>query len=116
MRRRLSSPRPLRSGDKRKLIPMTDAIEVNLGKKPEQMSADNGYCSEVNLEALDVRGIDGYVATGRAKDAAVTDPSAGMPVVMDDDRSSDVISRPEAALPRRSRHRPERGSRPCRPV
>ena len=29
-----------------------------------------GYCSEANLEALESRHIDGYVATGRAKDAA----------------------------------------------
>jgi hypothetical protein len=33
------------------------------------VSADAGYCSEPNLEALECRHIDGYVATGRAKDA-----------------------------------------------
>lgn len=51
------------------LVPMTDAIETNLGRKPEQLSADSGYCSEANLEALENRGIDAYVATGRARDA-----------------------------------------------
>jgi transposase len=51
------------------LVPMTDAIEKNLGRKPEQLSADSGYCSEANLEALESRNIDAYVATGRAKDA-----------------------------------------------
>jgi transposase len=51
------------------LVPMTDAIEANLGRKPEQLSADAGYCSEANLEALDNRNIDAYVATGRARDA-----------------------------------------------
>ena len=51
------------------LVPMTDAIETNLGRKPEQLSADAGYCSEANLEALEGRGIDSYVATGRARDA-----------------------------------------------
>jgi len=51
------------------LVPMTDAIEANLGRKPAQMSADSGYCSEANLEALETRSIDGYVATGRARDA-----------------------------------------------
>src|SRR5437016_4445430 len=50
------------------LVPMTDAIETNLGRKPEQLSADAGYCSEANLEALESRGIDSYVATGRARD------------------------------------------------
>ena len=52
------------------LVPMTDAVEVNLGRKPEQLSADSGYCSEANLAALENRSIDAYVATGRAKDAA----------------------------------------------
>jgi len=51
------------------LVPMTDAIESNLGRKPDQLSADAGYCSEANLEALENRNIDAYVATGRAKDA-----------------------------------------------
>ena len=50
---------------------MTDAIETNLGRKPEQLSADAGYCSEANLEALEGRSIDSYVATGRARDAVI---------------------------------------------
>jgi hypothetical protein len=55
--------------DSGQLVPMTDAIETNLGRKPEQLSADAGYCSEANLKALENRNIDGYVATGRARDA-----------------------------------------------
>jgi transposase len=51
------------------LVPMTDAIETNLGRKPAQLSADAGYCSEANIEALESRNIDAYVATGRARDA-----------------------------------------------
>ncbi len=51
------------------LVPLTDAIEANLGHKPAQLSADAGYCSEANLAALEARDIDGYVATGRARDA-----------------------------------------------
>jgi transposase len=51
------------------LMPMIDAVEANLARTPEQLSADSGYCSESNLEALESRHIDGYVATGRAKDA-----------------------------------------------
>jgi transposase len=34
------------------LVPMTDAIESNLGRKPEQLSADAGYCSEGSLGCL----------------------------------------------------------------
>jgi hypothetical protein len=48
---------------------MTDAIEANLGRKPAQLSADAGYCSEDNLAGLEDRNVDAYVATGRARDA-----------------------------------------------
>src|SRR6202140_2155579 len=51
------------------LVPMTDAIETNLGRKAEQLSADAGYCSEANLEAMENPNIEAYVATGRARDA-----------------------------------------------
>ena len=51
------------------LLPMTDAVEANLGRRPEQVSADAGYCSEENLAGLEDRNIDAYVATGRARDA-----------------------------------------------
>jgi hypothetical protein len=53
--------------DSGQLVRMTDAVETNLGRKQEQLSADAGYCSEANLEALETRGIDAYVATGRGK-------------------------------------------------
>jgi transposase len=63
------------AADSGQLVPMIDAIEANLGRKPEQASADSGYCSEANLEAMEQRNIDAYVATGRAKHA--TDAEAG---------------------------------------
>ena len=53
--------------DQHQLTRMVDAVEANMGRKPEQVSADAGYCSEANLEALEKRGIDAYVATGRTK-------------------------------------------------
>jgi len=55
--------------DQHQLAPMTDAVTTNLGRKPEQLSADAGYCSDDNLAALEQRGIDAYIATGRAKHA-----------------------------------------------
>ena len=59
--------------DKGQLIPMVDAVEANLGRKLEQASADSGYCSEANLEAMEQRNVDAYVATGRAKHAIKSD-------------------------------------------
>jgi hypothetical protein len=56
--------------DSGQLVPLVDAVEANLGRKPSEVSADAGYCSDANLAALEERGIDGYVATGRARDAA----------------------------------------------
>jgi hypothetical protein len=59
-----------KQSDQHQLAPLVDAIEANLGNKPAQLSADAGYCSEANLAALEQRGIDGYIAPGRAKHAA----------------------------------------------
>ena len=44
---------------------MVAEIEANLGELPSELSADAGYCSEANLEALDELGVTAYVATGR---------------------------------------------------
>lgn len=56
--------------DQDQLVPLVDGIEENLGRKPKQASADAGYCSEANLEALADRDISAYLATGRAKHPA----------------------------------------------
>jgi len=53
--------------DQGQLVPLIDSIEKNLGRKTKEASADAGYCSEANLEALSKRGIAAYLATGRAK-------------------------------------------------
>jgi IS5 family transposase len=45
---------------------MLDEMESN-DVKPEQMSADAGYCSDANPAKLEKRGVDGCVATGRQK-------------------------------------------------
>src|SRR6266436_4081323 len=66
--------------DQRQLVPLIEAIENNLGRKPEQVSADSGYCSEANLEALEAHGIDGYVAPGRAKHPTAANGKIGGPL------------------------------------
>ena len=57
-----------------------EAIENNLGRKPAQASADSGYCSESNLEALEAHGVDGYVAPGRAKHPTAANGKIGGPL------------------------------------
>jgi len=56
--------------DQDQFVPLIDQIEQNLGHKPREASADAGYCSEANLQALADRRIGAYLATGRAKHPA----------------------------------------------
>jgi hypothetical protein len=53
--------------DQGQLTPLVDAIRANTGRAPKEVSADAGYASEANLEALEERGIRAYVATGRQR-------------------------------------------------
>ena len=45
-------------------LPTVDAIPHQLGK-PKAAALDNGYFSPENIAALEQRGIDPYIATGR---------------------------------------------------
>lgn len=54
------------AGDHCHLPALIKDIEDYLQKKPKEVSADAGYCSEDNLKCLDEKDIRGYVATGRA--------------------------------------------------
>ena len=56
--------------DQGQLVGLIDAIAANLGAMPKEASADSGYLSEANLQALADRGISAYIATGRAKHPA----------------------------------------------
>jgi transposase len=60
------------TNDKKQLIPMVELIEQQSGQRPEAVLADNGYCSEQNLEHLESaeepeRKIEGFIATGKQK-------------------------------------------------
>jgi transposase len=51
--------------DNKQLIPMVEAVEVNVGQRPEQVLADSGYRSEANFKALEGKNVDGVIALGR---------------------------------------------------
>jgi len=53
------------ASDAGRLVPMLDAVEAMVGEQPTRVLADAGYRSEANLQTLEARGIDGYVALGR---------------------------------------------------
>ncbi len=65
------------ASDQDGLLPLIDATAVNAGRLPDEVSADNGFCSEANLAGLVQRGVRGYVATGRAKHPAGGKSSSG---------------------------------------
>ena len=67
------------SADNPQLVPMVDQITANTGAVPNEVSADAGYSAEANLEALDARGIDAYIAPGRQRHGKAA-PSAAQPV------------------------------------
>lgn len=50
-----------RTNDNESLLPMVEAIEERLQKKPERVSADSGFFSISNLERLEKKGIDAYI-------------------------------------------------------
>jgi len=60
------------ANDKQQVEPMVEAIEAQSGQRPQEMLADNGYCSEKNLEYLESakkpeKKIEAYLAAGRQK-------------------------------------------------
>ena len=50
--------------DKREAEPTLDALSSKVGQ-PTAAALDTGYFSEANVEALERRGIEPYIATGR---------------------------------------------------
>ena len=58
------------ASDQDALVPLLDAVDAATGRMPAEASADSGFCSEADLAALAERGIRGYVATGRPRQAS----------------------------------------------
>lgn len=55
------------AADVGELMPLVTAIGRTVQQRPERVLADAGYCSEENLQALERKGIDAYIATDRQK-------------------------------------------------
>ena len=67
------------ASDQGRLVPLVDEVEATHGERPETVLADAGYCNEDDLEALEARGVDGYVALGREGRRAVAVDAARHP-------------------------------------
>jgi transposase len=55
------------ASDQAQLAPLLDQMRRHLGRNPDELSADAGYCSDANLRTIQRRRIKGYIATGRQK-------------------------------------------------
>ena len=55
------------ANDKQELEPALEQVEETTGTLPKKLSADNGYMSGDNLEALDESSVDVYMATDKGE-------------------------------------------------
>lgn len=51
--------------DKQQLKPVLQAVRAQSRQKPAEVVSDSGYCSEANLQYLEQKKIEGFVATDR---------------------------------------------------
>ena len=68
------------ANDKRQLLPMLRTVKEQSGQKPSVALADNGYCSEENLQGAAKMQVDAYVATGKQKHNQMVPPCPRGPV------------------------------------
>jgi transposase len=62
------------ASDVQQLVPLLDQVEATTEKRPDKALADAGYRSEDNLQVLEDRGIEGFVALGRERDGTQKEP------------------------------------------
>ena len=68
------------ANDKRQLLPMLRQVKEQSGQKPTAALADNGYCSEENLQGAAKMQVDAYVATGKQKHNQIVSPCPRGPI------------------------------------
>ena len=59
------------ASDQGQMMGLLEEVEETFEETPRQVLADAGYCNEADLQALEARGVDGYVALGREGRRAV---------------------------------------------
>ena len=84
------------------LIPLVDQARANLGRKPKEVSADTGFATEANLQAMAERKVRAYLAPGRSKHGQ--DHAAGDKTFKDKHRMAAMAQTLKRAG-RRSRYR-----------
>ena len=63
------------ASDVHQLEPLIEQIQETTGQHPDKMLADAGYRSESNLQMLEEKGIEGFVAMGRKRNGEPKSPN-----------------------------------------
>jgi hypothetical protein len=63
------------ASDVQELEPVLDQIQETTGQYPDKTLADAGYRSEANLQMLEKKGVEGFVAMGREKNGETKEPN-----------------------------------------
>ena len=63
------------ASDVQELEPVLDQIKETTGQYPDKALADAGYRSEANLQMLEKKGVEGFVAMGREKNGETKEPN-----------------------------------------
>ena len=71
----LATELTIETTDMRSLPDLVDQVEANTGRRPKRLLADAGYQSDENLEHLEARGIDAYVAVRRERHSGPPAPA-----------------------------------------
>jgi transposase len=74
------------ANDKQQVEPLVEAVEEQSGQKPQEVLADSGYCSDGNLEYLEEKEIEGFVATEKQKHGERDEPCKRGPLPKDASR------------------------------
>src|SRR5260370_472829 len=72
--------------DKEQVVQLIQASQQQPGQEPEEVLADNGYCSEENLKYLAKRRRAGFVATEKQKHGERSEPCKRGPLPKDASR------------------------------
>ncbi|MFY0570250.1 transposase [Archangium lansingense] len=63
------------SSDARQLSPMVEQVEANTELVPEELSADSGYLCQQDIEKVEAKGVECFIATGRDKHGEEAPPA-----------------------------------------
>jgi hypothetical protein len=67
------------AADVNQLQPAVESVERALNSRPQEVLADAGYWSEENIRALETKGIEPFIATGRQKHGETRPSPRGRP-------------------------------------